>query len=148
MSMTDWPKVAVVGVGHLADATCECCSKQCLIVSVSEADLVWFCVDTPVSDDDTPNVDYVMDWLRIVLPETRPGVPVLISSQVPVGFCARVEMEFPTHTLAIQPENIRKAHAVDDFADQERMIVGMRRIKAYPVIERVLLQFTDRILLM
>ena len=134
-------KIAVVGEGHLAEATAECCGEWFELSTPREADLVWFAVDTPVSDDDEPDVDYVIEQLRRTLRDTPPTTPVLVSSQVPVGTCARVEAEFPEHHLAAQPENVRKATAVEDFRVQRRMVVGTRHQEDHELIRSVLSKF-------
>ena len=140
--------VSVVGEGHLAEATTVGCGTWFPLTSVQNADLVYFCVDTPVDENDVPNVDFVMDELRKTLTETNPTVPVLISSQVPVGFCAKAEAEFPEHHLASQPENIRKNQALEDFLSQKRMIVGTRHFEDRHLITKVLSHFTPEILWM
>lgn len=119
-------KVSIVGEGHLADATAKNCEKWFTLCPPHEADLVWYCVDTPVNEYDESDVDYVKQRLRWTLYHTNEPTPVLISSQVPVGFCRSMELEFPRHHLAIQPENIRKNRAFEDFACQDRIIVGSR----------------------
>lgn len=134
-------KIAVVGLGHLAEATSRECFLHFEMVTAAFADLVWFCVDTPVSESDEPDVDFVARELRRTLGHTRPGTPVLISSQLPVGTCAKWEKEFPEHHLIVQPENIRKAHAQADFHCQNRIIVGSRHPEDHDLIFAVLSQF-------
>jgi UDPglucose 6-dehydrogenase len=139
-------RIAVYGEGHLADATRVCLDTN--LCETSEAEVLWFCVDTPVDDRDRPDTGYVTGALKEALEHITAGVPVLISSQVPVGFCRTAETTFPGHHLAIQPENIRKAHAVDDFRWQDRMIVGTRHPTDHALIESVLGRFTDSVVFM
>jgi UDPglucose 6-dehydrogenase len=141
-------KISVVGEGHLADATAECCGKWFDLSLPEDAELVYFCVDTPVGIDDVPDVAYVMEQLRGTLRQVPPGIPVLISSQLPVGTCAKIEAEFPEHHLAMQPENIRKNHAVEDFRVQPRMIVGTRHPEDHELIKSVLSHFTPKVIFM
>jgi UDPglucose 6-dehydrogenase len=141
-------KIAVVGDGHLAEATAECCAEIFDLAMSEDAELVWFCADTPVSESDEPNVESIRKQLREALLYVRPGTPVLISSQLPVGTCARFEAEFADHHLAMQPENIRKASAVEDFRSQHRMIVGTRHFEDEELISKVLSRFTRNIYFM
>ena len=140
--------VAVIGPGQLADATAECCNEWFNPSSHRDADLVWFCVDTPVNENDESDTEYVLDKLRWTLDGTATTVPVLISSQLPVGTCAKMESEYPQHHLAVQPENVRIASAVADFKFQPRMIVGTRHNEDHQLIADVLSKFTDMILFM
>jgi UDPglucose 6-dehydrogenase len=139
--MADVLKIAIIGVGHLADATAAECREHFEMVTPSHADLVWFCMDMPVSDNDESDVDAVLGRLRQTLRHTLSHVPILVSTQVPVGFCARIEAEFPDHHIAIQPENIRKAHAREDFHSQNRIIVGTRHPEDHDLIYRVVSRF-------
>lgn len=140
--------ISVVGTGHLAEATAECCGEWFTLCRLKNADLVYFCVDTPVDENDNSDVDFVLNALYETLRQVREISPVLISSQVPVGFCAQVESEFPAYHFASQPENIRKLNAVNDFRRQERMIVGTRHDGDHDIIVEVLSKFTDTILWM
>jgi UDPglucose 6-dehydrogenase len=142
-------KIAVIGTGHLADATREACETAGFVpVEADRADLVWFCVDTPVDAHDRPDMGHVRGWAMGALDVTLAAVPFLISSQVPVGFCAELEARYPDHHIAIQPENIRKAHALEDFRWQERMIVGARQhVDRTPIVE-ALRPFTNDIVFM
>lgn len=121
-------KVAIIGTGHLAETTEEACAKHFdTACNSKDADLVWFCENMPVNEDDVSDVTYITEtlgwWLDNVI---VPGTPVLVSSQIPVGTCATWEKRWPEHTLIVQPENIRREHAAADFHCQRRIIVGYR----------------------
>src|SRR6185436_13997052 len=59
------------------------------------ADVLWVTEDTPVDDNDISDVDAVLDKLRRCLAHVPKGALVLISSQLPVGTCRKLETEFP-----------------------------------------------------
>lgn len=145
-------KVSVIGHGHLADATAECC-QRCTDIQLTDtlgADIVWFCVDMPVDDNDIPQPAGVEVELGHVLDKTEPGTPVLISTQLPVGTTRRWAEKWPDHLLLYQPENIRKRTAMDDFRHQERMIIGCEGPHLPPdetfVADELLEHFTDTVL--
>lgn len=139
-------KVAVIGNGHLADATRTCVRKHFDNVAVfDEADLVWLCENTPVDENDRPDVAHISNLFAACADLIIPGTPILISSQLPVGTCRRWEGWWPQHAFFVQPENIRRAFAVDDFLFQARMVVGTRQMPPFPIVEQVLHAFTPRI---
>jgi UDPglucose 6-dehydrogenase len=79
----------------------------------------------------------------------KPNRPILISSQLPVGTCDEWQGLFPQHTLSVNPENIRKATAREDFRHQARMIVGTNTQYLYrDMFTNLLSPFTDDILWM
>jgi len=112
------------------------------------ADLVWFCEDTPVDENDVGNINWIFGLITSLACKVPSQIPIMISSQVPVGFCARLEKEFPEHSFIIQPENIRRATAGIDFVLQKRMVVGRRNTKHDGLIHLVLRCFTANILWM
>lgn len=145
-------RVYVFGTGHLAEATrfAVRVHKAVLydVVDPSNADVVWFCTDTPVDSEDRPDVKFVERSLNYVLCSVRPGTPVLISSQLPVGTCAAWEKLHPQHHLAVQPENIRKASATSEFLAQPFMVCGTRHPEDIELITTVLEQFTTAVIFM
>jgi UDP-N-acetyl-D-mannosaminuronate dehydrogenase len=52
-------------------------------------------LDTPVDDNDESDVESTLANLRQALVHLPKGALVLISAQLPVGTCAKLEREFP-----------------------------------------------------
>lgn len=88
------------------------------------ADLLWVCWDTPVDADDVADVEWVIERVRRGIAGLREGAVVLVSSQVPVGTCARLAEEFPKLRWACSPENLRLGKAIAAFTEADRAIVG------------------------
>jgi UDPglucose 6-dehydrogenase len=87
-------------------------------------DCLWVCYDTPVDADDRSDMTWVLKQMDRVLPVLQPGTPVLISSQLPVGTCARLAKTYPSLHFACSPENLRLGKAIDAFEKPARIIVG------------------------
>lgn len=113
-----------------------------------EADLLWLCYDTPVDENDTSDVSFVLSQFRQCAPHLRPGTLVLISSQVPVGTCAALEAEFPSLQFAYSPENLRLGKALESFEKAERVIVGIRDDRPRELLQKLFAPFTNRVLFM
>lgn len=111
--------------------------------------MLWICHDTPIRDG-VPNPEWVMGEIRAWMGLTHTRTLVLVSSQMPVGTIKRLETEFPRHTFAYSPENLRVKTAVDDFQGQRRVVVGTRQPSEYVVnlLTTVFKPFTRRIMLM
>lgn len=147
--------VSVIGQDTLAMATFECCSRHHRTTSVltDTADVIWFCYDTPILPGDYPDVDWVMNEIKGDINHLDDEIgwtvrnPLLVvSSQLPVGSTAKLEAEFPNHTFAHQPENIRVKTAIDDFNNQSRMVIGVRNNKYEQVICQLLGPFTGNVI--
>ncbi len=91
-----------------------------------EADLLWVCYDTPVDDDDVGDPRPVIEGIQRCLPFLAPGTFTLVSSQVPVGTCRKLEQLAPQHRFACAPENLRLGKAIEIFLNQDRIVLGVR----------------------
>lgn len=117
-------------------------------VTCANADVLWLCYDTPVNDNDESDVDSVLANLRRALPYLPKGALVLISAQLPVGTCRRLEAEFPQFHFACSPENLRLGKAIESFGKAERVIVGIRDDAKKPLLEKLFAPFTSQIIFM
>jgi UDPglucose 6-dehydrogenase len=114
----------------------------------ANTDILWLCYDTPVNENDESDVDFVLANLRRALPHLPPGALVLISAQLPVGTCRRLEAKFPQFHFAYSPENLRLGRAIDAFEKAERVVVGIRNETKKPLLEKLFAPFTPQILFM
>src|SRR5947207_1052351 len=55
------------------------------VESVSGADIIWVCHDTPVDDEDRADVGAVFSQVEMLFPHLKDGAVVLVSAQLPVG---------------------------------------------------------------
>ena len=117
-------------------------------IACTKADILWVTYDTPVNDNDESDVEFVLGNLRRALAHLRPGALVLISAQLPVGTCARLEEEFPQFAFACSPENLRLGKAIDSFEKAERVIIGVRDETKKPLLQELFAPFTSQILFM
>jgi len=112
------------------------------------ADVLWLCYDTPVNENDESDVDFVLANLRRALPHLPKDALVLISAQMPVGTCRKLETEFPQFHFAYSPENLRLGKAIDAFEKAERVVAGIRNEAKKPLLEKLFAPFTPQILFM
>jgi len=105
---------------------------------VKQADVLWVCYDTPVDEDDRSDLDWVHARLNRVLPGLHPGTVVLISSQLPVGTCAQLALQYPALHFACSPENLRLGKAIEAFEKPARIVVGVSSVQARTLLENML----------
>jgi UDPglucose 6-dehydrogenase len=117
-------------------------------IACANADILWLCYDTPVNDNDESDVESVLANLRRALPHVPKGALVLISAQLPVGTCKKLETEFPQFHFACSPENLRLGKAIESFEKAERVIVGIRDEAKKPLLEQLFAPFTPQIIFM
>lgn len=129
-------KIHVLGDGVLADTTRTCAQRHHDFTDHEPA-ILWVCNDTPINDGRGES-KYVRYATSRAIEKMKPRL-TLISSPVPVGFCAQMERLFPRHEFAVSPENIRVATPVQDFLNQRRIIIGARRF--HPMLVELLRPF-------
>jgi UDPglucose 6-dehydrogenase len=95
--------------------------------ALAAADLLWVTYDTPVDDDDNPDVSPVLAGIDRCLHFLPLETPVLISAQVPAGTCRLLERKYPGRQFAYSPENLRLGKAIEIFLHQDRIILGTRQ---------------------
>jgi UDPglucose 6-dehydrogenase len=117
-------------------------------IACAKADVLWLCYDTPVNENDESDVESVLANLRRALPQLPKDALVLISAQLPVGTCAKLEKEFPQFHFACSPENLRLGKAINAFEKAERIIVGARDDAKKALLEKLFAPFTPQILFM
>ena len=114
----------------------------------ASTDILWLTYDTPVDDDDQPDVGFVLSQLRRCLPHLPAGALVLISSQLPVGTCRQLEGEFRQFQFACSPENLQLGRALEAFEKPDRVVVGVRDERKRRLLEELFDPFTTQILWM
>ncbi|MGA2028602.1 MAG: nucleotide sugar dehydrogenase [Verrucomicrobiota bacterium] len=117
-------------------------------VACENADILWLTYDTPVNENDESDVESVLANLRRALPHLPNGALVLISAQLPVGTCAKLEKEFLQFHFACSPENLRLGKAIDSFEKADRAIIGIRDDAKKSLLEKLFAPFTPQIIFM
>ncbi len=95
--------------------------------ALKTADVLWVCYDTPVDRNDVADNDFVLRNLDRCAAELRPGTTILISSQLPVGKCRRLQKKYASRNLsfAYSPENLRLGNALETFRHPDRIVAGV-----------------------
>jgi UDPglucose 6-dehydrogenase len=95
-----------------------------------EADYVVIAYDSPVNDRDEVDIAPVVDAARLVAPFLRPETPLVVTSQVPLGSCERIQEETrrlnPTWRSGVvyTPENLRLGSAIARFLEPDMLVLG------------------------
>jgi len=110
-------------------------------------EVVWVAFDTPVDHGDEADVRWVRSRFEAIAGLIPDGTLVLVSSQVPVGFTARLERDWPAPRIrfAYSPENLRLGQALQSFDRPDRVVVGVRRDADRVVVADLLRPFTTRV---
>lgn len=97
---------------------------------VSASDFVFITFDTPVDEDDRPDLSPIERAIAEAAPGLRDGVIVVVMSQLPAGTSRRLLRSIRDARpglrvgLSYSPENLRLGDALRSFASPERIVVG------------------------
>jgi UDPglucose 6-dehydrogenase len=124
------------------------------VTSISTADIVWICHDTPVDDAGQADVRAVTQRVEEIFGQLRNGSVVLVSAQLPVGSIAALEQAFARNAagrqvaFACSPENLRLGRAIQVFQNPHRIIVGVRDARSRAILEPLLGRFCENLIWM
>ena len=93
------------------------------VTATWQADLVWMAVDTPVNDQDEPDVQPLIQILKDLRTTQKNLKGFITSSQIPIGFCEQIENIIQT-PVAYVPENLRLGKGIETFFRADRTVIG------------------------
>jgi len=135
-------KIGIVGQGYVGTAVKEVFSKHyktntfdlngdctCTDIEdlVDKSDIIFVCVPTPMKKDgscDTSIVESVVDDIEDV---DISGKIVAIKSTIPPGTTNRLNKKCKNISVIFNPEFLTEANFIDDFKNQNRIIIGGER---------------------
>jgi UDPglucose 6-dehydrogenase len=122
------PRLAELLAGHQAAGALSYFSD---FSRLSDRNVVWFTLDTPVNDDDEAQTQVVFNAIEKALPYLAKEVLVVMSSQIPVGtsekIVALIKERRPDGSFGYvySPENLRLGDAVRCFLEPGRVVAGV-----------------------
>ena len=144
-------KLGVVGQGFVGTAVrevmsnyYECntfdikqdCNCDTLRELVTKSDIIFVCVPTPMNRDGSCNTDIVEDVISDINDSVhidrlnhnpKGDKVVVIKSTVPPGTTDRLNKDNDNVTIVFNPEFLTEANFIDDFKNQDRIIIGGAR---------------------
>jgi len=104
--------------------------------AVAEADYVVIAYDSPVNERDEVDISPVAEAARLAAPHLRPGTPLVITSQLPLGSSERIEADTRAANpgwrsgVVYTPENLRLGAAIARFLEPDMLVLGSNDARA------------------
>ena len=125
---------------------------------VEGSDLTFLCVPTPMRKNGSCDLSIVRAALDEIDAVAKAlcveGFIVVIKSTIPPGTTEQLNHDYPNLDIVFNPEFLTEANAVDDYKNQNRIIVGGDRpgstkvkavfAKAFPKVPIIKTSSTDR----
>lgn len=110
------------------------------------ADYLWLAVDTPVNENDEPQLEPLLVIAdQIALLKKKPQA-LIVSSQIPMGFCAELEKRTGL-PVAYIPENLRLGKGIETFFSADRTVIGCNNMSVAEEIKSLMSSFKTEFLL-
>jgi UDPglucose 6-dehydrogenase len=108
--------------------------------ALAEADYVFIAIDTPIDDDDAPDLSSVQEMAERIGRALKRDITLVVTAQVPVGTCERLrdtiaQLSGRRIDAAHVPEFLRLGQAVRTFVEADRFIIGASEAVATRVAE-------------
>ncbi|NHJ84685.1 MAG: UDP-glucose/GDP-mannose dehydrogenase family protein [Asgard group archaeon] len=103
---------------------------------VNECDILFLCLPTPMNEDGSCNtsiIEEVIDDINRLAESTK---TIVVKSTVPPGSTQRWADCYPLHTFIFNPEFLTEANFINDFLEQDRIILGITEGKTQQSIHR------------
>ena len=92
---------------------------------VSKTDLIFICVPTPMNEDGSSNLNIVYDVVEKISNSNTINNPILIiKSTVSPGTTEMLNNKYEKLQIVFNPEFLTEANFVEDFKNQNRIILG------------------------
>jgi len=117
-------------------------SKPAAAVKGCKFALIMF--DTPVDENDQSDLSPVFAAAREIAPNLEQNTVILVTAQVPVGTCARLEAEIKqinpalNFAVAYSPENLQLGQAIERFIHPPLRVIGSDSPRALDRLECLL----------
>jgi UDPglucose 6-dehydrogenase len=99
----------------------------CDYADLADPDLVFICVPTPSDSDGSADLSAVNAAVEQLASVLRPGAVLAVKSTVPVGTTRRITQRLRCTGIRVvsNPEFLREGHAIYDFRQPDRVIIGV-----------------------
>jgi len=94
---------------------------------VNNSEVIFVCVPTPMSPDGTCHTGIVEEVVKEIAESAHDKQIVVIKSTVPPGTTDRLHRKYRNISVIFNPEFLTEANFIEDFKNQNRIILGGTR---------------------
>lgn len=91
---------------------------------ISQSDILFICVPTPMREDGACDTSIVYEACERINKRAKKEKIVVVKSTVPPGTTDFLQTEFDRHIFFFNPEFLTEKNFIDDFANQELIVLG------------------------
>tara|TARA_R100000008_G_scaffold86544_1_gene80086 strand:+ start:1543 stop:2385 length:843 start_codon:yes stop_codon:yes gene_type:complete len=95
-----------------------------LVELCEKTKILFLCLPTPMNRDGSCNLQIVEQTIREIDENTQGKHTVIIKSTVPPGTTEKINAKYKNINAVFNPEFLTEANYIDDFKNQDRIIIG------------------------
>jgi UDPglucose 6-dehydrogenase len=103
----------------LDDSKCNSSEKEL----IEKSEVIFVCLPTPMNQDGSCNIDIVESVIKKINDTSKDKIVVVKSTIVP-GTTDRLNSKYENISIAFNPEFLTERNAIDDYENQNRIILG------------------------
>lgn len=90
---------------------------------INNSEVIFVCLPTPMNEDGSCNIDIVESVIKKIN-DTSKGKIVVIKSTIAPGTTDKLNSKYENITIAFNPEFLTERNAIEDYENQNRIILG------------------------
>lgn len=106
-------------------------NEMSLYTLVENVNETFLCLPTPMRPDGQCDLSYILNALgeinQLVMVQNKKDFIVIIKSTIPPGTTVQLNEMYNNIHIAFNPEFLTEANAVDDYKNQNRIVIGAAR---------------------
>ncbi|MEM5777733.1 MAG: UDP-glucose/GDP-mannose dehydrogenase family protein [Candidatus Aenigmatarchaeota archaeon] len=112
-------------------------------------DIIFLCLPTPPNNNGEADIKSIIQVSKELVRVIKDKKTIIVKSTVPVGTCDEIKRIFGDKANIISnPEFLREGHAVFDFMNPDRIVIGIDNEEAKKIMENLYNKFKDKIIFM
>lgn len=92
---------------------------------VDESDILFICLPTPMNEDGSCNTSIIEEVVQEIYEIADEKKLLVIKSTVPPGTTEKLSEKYPKLDFCFNPEFLTQANFINDFINQDRIIIGI-----------------------
>jgi UDPglucose 6-dehydrogenase len=110
---------------------------------VNKSEILFICLPTPMNfETGECNLSIIETEVENINKIAKKRKVIVMKSTVPPGTTARLQEKYPKHVFVFNPEFLREKTFIQDFIEQDRIILGYTGIEGFEKLDSLYEDFT------
>ncbi|MBU5688296.1 MAG: UDP-glucose/GDP-mannose dehydrogenase family protein [Candidatus Aenigmatarchaeota archaeon] len=118
-------------------------------IKEATSDVIFLCLPTPTNNNGEADINSIIQVSLELAKIIKDKKTIVVKSTVPVGTCEKIKQIFGNRAYVVSnPEFLREGHAVYDFMNPDRIVIGVDNDEAKRIMKNVYEKLKEKIIFM